>query len=205
MTARYDAEWIADLLSAERMMMAQPTTLLSAAGVAPGSVVVDAGCGPGFFTIPAAHLVGARGHVYAVDVEPQMLEVIEERAEAEKLDHVTAVLATPGHIPLPDACASVVLCSLVLHDLDGPGRARMAGELARLCALGGAVLVIEWNPRAGDTRPNRMQVKDVEAVLSGAGLPIIETGPLGDLARPSGQTESMYRVLARKSSANPRI
>ena len=66
--SRYDAAWIEDLLSEERGLLAPPEGLLSAAGANAGSTVVDVGCGPGFFTIAAAHLVGPAGHVYAVDI-----------------------------------------------------------------------------------------------------------------------------------------
>ncbi len=44
-----------------------PTRILRAVGVAPGQVVLDVGCGPGFFAIPAAKLVGPRGKVLALD------------------------------------------------------------------------------------------------------------------------------------------
>ena len=47
-----------------------PHKLLKAAELKPGQKVLEVGCGPGFFTIPAAKLVGKEGFIYAVDVHP---------------------------------------------------------------------------------------------------------------------------------------
>lgn len=50
-----------------------------------GQTVIDIGCGPGFFTIPMARLVGEKGHVIAVDVQKKMLEYVYRRGEKEGL------------------------------------------------------------------------------------------------------------------------
>jgi len=47
-----------------------PYKILERAGLKPGQNVLEVGCGPGFFTIPAAHIVGEEGKVYAVDTHP---------------------------------------------------------------------------------------------------------------------------------------
>lgn len=49
--------------------------------VRPGDTVLDIGCGPGFFTIPLARLVGGTGHVVAVDIQSGMLDRTRRRAE----------------------------------------------------------------------------------------------------------------------------
>src|ERR687885_2285006 len=75
-----DAEGIAILLTDERRAKLPPEATLRAAGVASGQTVVDVGCGPGYFTLPAAELVGPRGKVYGVDVQPEMVEACRQRA-----------------------------------------------------------------------------------------------------------------------------
>jgi ubiquinone/menaquinone biosynthesis C-methylase UbiE len=47
-----------------------PYKALRAAGLEPGQKVLEVGCGPGFFTVPAAKTVGQGGIVYALDVNP---------------------------------------------------------------------------------------------------------------------------------------
>lgn len=51
--------------------------------------VVDLGAGTGYFTLPAAQMTN--GTVYAVDVEPKMLEVLEQRVEEHALSNVTPI------------------------------------------------------------------------------------------------------------------
>lgn len=52
-------------------LVRNPYKLLHEAGLKKGHTVLEAGCGPGFLTIPAAKRVGDEGHVYAVDIHPR--------------------------------------------------------------------------------------------------------------------------------------
>lgn len=198
MSPRYDSEWVAGLLSQERVDVEQPEALLASIGLRPGGVVADVGCGPGFFTLPAARIVGPKGHVHAIDKEPAMLALIEERAEEHGLENVTAIPTSGEHVPLADSSCDVVICGLVLHHLAEEHRGRMAGELARLCKPGGAVLAVEWAPREGETRHDRMTPQQTVTLLEAAALRVVETRILADLGRPAGHTEGMYEVVARR-------
>ena len=53
--------------------------------VRPGDTVVDLGCGPGFFTLPLAEMVGEAGRVVAVDLQSAMLDKVRTRAERQGL------------------------------------------------------------------------------------------------------------------------
>jgi len=57
-----------------RQFLIDPYKVLRAIGVKPGQVVLELGCGPGFFTIPAGKIVGEEGLVYALDLHPLALE-----------------------------------------------------------------------------------------------------------------------------------
>ncbi len=198
MSPRYDAEWVAGLLGQERTDLERPDALLEAIGLRRGDVVADVGCGPGFFTLPAARIVGKEGHVHAIDTEAAMLELIEERVEEQGLDNVTAILTMGEQAPLPDGSCDAVICGLVLHHLDVAHRARMAAELARLCKPGGAVLAVEWTPREGESRRDRMAPEETASLLEGAGLRVVETRLLAGLQRPGGHSEGIYEVVARR-------
>ena len=56
-----------------------PDKLLKAAGLKSGQKVLEVGCGPGFFTIPAAKIVGEEGFVYAVDVHPLAIRRVKAK------------------------------------------------------------------------------------------------------------------------------
>ena len=59
------------LLSEERHTQLQPRALLRQMGLKSGDIMADIGAGPGFFTVPAAEIVGERGMVLAADIQGQ--------------------------------------------------------------------------------------------------------------------------------------
>ena len=79
-----------------------PYKLLQTAGLRPGQTVLEVGCGPGYFTIPAAKLVGPQGFVYAVDVHPLAVARVKEKIEAEGIENVKSMLANAANTGLPD-------------------------------------------------------------------------------------------------------
>jgi SAM-dependent methyltransferase len=83
-------------------LMRNPYKLLKAAGLEQGHKVLEVGCGPGFFTIPAARIVGDEGHVYAVDVHPRAVKRVTEKIEKEALENVTPICTNASNTGLPD-------------------------------------------------------------------------------------------------------
>jgi ubiquinone/menaquinone biosynthesis C-methylase UbiE len=74
-------------------LLRDPYKALKAAGLGSGQVVLEVGCGPGFFTIPAARIVGETGQVYAMDLNPLAIDKVEEKVEKEKVTNVKTILA----------------------------------------------------------------------------------------------------------------
>src|SRR6202795_5008798 len=64
-------------------------------GITPGKTVADIGAGSGWFTVRAARLVGEGGVVYAVDINPEAIRYIGERAQKEQLHNVKTILGKP--------------------------------------------------------------------------------------------------------------
>lgn len=76
--------------------VAGSATLLDRAGIQPGMRILDAGCGPGRLTIPAAERVGPAGEVVALDVQAAMLEKLRERLTARGVENVRIVHGALG-------------------------------------------------------------------------------------------------------------
>jgi ubiquinone/menaquinone biosynthesis C-methylase UbiE len=85
------------------------------AGLRPGDVVLDVGCGAGIDALVAARRVLAGGRVIGVDMTPAMLERARVHAAAMGLDNVEWREGLMEALPLPDASVDVVLCNGVLN------------------------------------------------------------------------------------------
>ena len=80
-------------------------------GIREGMTVVDYGCGPGRYVTRFARLVGNRGKVYAVDVQPLAIEMVKRKVTKQALENIVPVLAQGYAIGLPDKVADMV-CAL---------------------------------------------------------------------------------------------
>jgi len=79
-----------------------PYEALNAAGLRPGQRVLEVGCGPGFFTIPAARVVGPKGSVCALDVSPLAIKRVRQKIRDAGATNVEAVLADAARTGLRD-------------------------------------------------------------------------------------------------------
>jgi len=109
------------LMSAEfrlRDLLRPPEKILKEAGLRPGMIVLDFGCGPGGFSLAAARLVGPAGRVYALDIHPLAIRSVERKAARRGFANVTVVEGRMGRFG--DATFDAVFLYDVLHDLADP-------------------------------------------------------------------------------------
>jgi len=78
-------------------------------------VVVDYGCGPGSYTIPAAKLVGPKGKIFAVDIQPLAIKTIKEKATRESLTNIEAILVDSYNTGIQGSSIDLVLLLDTLH------------------------------------------------------------------------------------------
>lgn len=104
----------------EREREEAPARALAMIGVTPGSTVADIGAGSGYFTERLSRLVGPRGRVFAIDIQPGMLELIAARVRRDGLTNVTIVLGEPANPRLPAGSLDLALMVDVYHELGDP-------------------------------------------------------------------------------------
>jgi ubiquinone/menaquinone biosynthesis C-methylase UbiE len=85
-----------------------PYRALQAAGVKAGQQVLEVGCGPGFFTIPAAKVVGEGGNILALDVNPLAVEHVQQKIETAGVINTKTMLANASQTDLPDQSFDLV-------------------------------------------------------------------------------------------------
>ena len=89
-------------------------------GIAPGKAVADIGAGSGWFTVRAARRVGAGGVVYAVDINPDAVRYVSNRARKEQLQNVKTILSQPDNPLLPASSVNAVLLLKTYHEVAQP-------------------------------------------------------------------------------------
>lgn len=175
MPHKFDTRQKDRLLADQRYEALQPDALLRRLGLRRGDTVADIGCGPGFFTLPAAHIVGSDGVVIAADVQGEMLTTVRTRAAADGLTNVFVRKTSDVSVPLPERSCDFVLVAFTLNEVDR--RAPFLHRLAQLLKPNGQLVVMEWqrpedSADTGDGPPldTRITPEELEADAAAAGL-----------------------------------
>lgn len=166
----------------ERVAEEQPDQLIETLQLKPGDVVADIGAGTGYISWRMALKVGGQGLVYAVDIQPEMLELLAKKMAARKVTNVQGVLGTPTDPKLPAHSVDLVIMVDVYHEFDHPFE--MMQNICRALKPGGRVVWVEY--RAEDPAvPIKPLHKMTEAQVKkeAAALPLEWVETIGTLPR----------------------
>jgi ubiquinone/menaquinone biosynthesis C-methylase UbiE len=123
----------------------QPEKVIAALAIKPGAVVADLGSGSGYFTFRLAQAAGPSGKVYAVDVDPDMVELVQRKIKEKPQANVETILAKPDHPLLPKAGVDLIFTSNTYHHLEN--RVAYFSSLRQFLRPGGRVAIIEFDRR----------------------------------------------------------
>lgn len=149
--------------------------MLACLHVAPGQTVVDFGCGNGYHTLRLAQLVGETGRVLAVDIQPEMLRLLEARAQAEGITNVEPILSRQHDPSLPAAQADLILMVDVYHELSYPEE--VLRGLRQALRPKGRVVLVEFraeDPLVPIKPEHKMTRKQVLKELTPNGFKLVE-------------------------------
>jgi ubiquinone/menaquinone biosynthesis C-methylase UbiE len=116
--------------------------MLANLGVKRGLTICDMGCGNGFYTLQLAKLTGEDGHVYGVDIQPEMLKLLNDRADEQGIRNITPVLGTFIDPRLPKGKFDLILCVDVYHEFSYPEQ--MLAAMREALAPKGLVVLVEF-------------------------------------------------------------
>ena len=139
------AEW---LIRDEREREERCSLLLTNLGLKQGQVICDMGCGNGFYALQMAQLIGDEGRVLAVDVQPEMLELLRNRAEEAGIDNVTPILGSYHDPRLPDDSCDMILLVDVYHEFSHPEL--MLAAMRRALKPDGVIALVEYRAEDPD-------------------------------------------------------
>ncbi len=138
------ADW---LERPERIEQEQPARVLDAMDLRPGDVVADVGCGSGYYARRIARRVQPGGTVYCEDIQPEMLDIMRQRAADEGVTGIEAVLGTPTDPGLPAGAVDWILIADVYHEMSDPEP--MLAGIRRALSPRGRVALLEYRAEDG--------------------------------------------------------
>jgi ubiquinone/menaquinone biosynthesis C-methylase UbiE len=150
-----------------------PETTLKDVGLRVGMVFMDIGCGEGFFTIPAAQLVGGKGVVYAVDVDASSIERLKRKAAEKGLTNITAKAGAAEETVFCEECADIVFYSIVLHDFRDPAKVLRNAKL--MLKPNGRIVNLDWKKKPtmfGPPLRIRFSEEQAASLIKAAGFTI---------------------------------
>lgn len=146
-----------------------PDRVIAALGLGPGQAVADIGAGTGYFSVRLARS-SAKPTVYAVDLEPKMIEHLTARASAEHLPNLRPVQASAASANLPSP-VDVVLVVDTYHHIGS--RAEYFAALKNRLTAGGRVAIVDYRKDAGGDGPPahfRFTPEQITAEMAQAGF-----------------------------------
>ncbi len=173
------AAWAKVFDSPERDAWQQPDRVLEVLALSPGMVVADVGAGTGYFTMRIARAVGPSGKVLALDVEPDMVRYLGDRAKKESLPNVDARLVEGADPKLAPASVDRVLVVDTWHHIgERPAYAR---ALSAALKPGGKVFIVDFKMSSPHGPPKAARIEPAQAMreLGEGGLSAREVADAG--------------------------
>jgi ubiquinone/menaquinone biosynthesis C-methylase UbiE len=148
-----------------------------------GDVLLDAGCADGYFSLPAARMVGAEGRIYAVDSHRRSIDKLRAEAARRHITNLKAVAADLAEsLPLEDESVDRCLMCNVFHALVANQEVeKVMGEIYRVLKPGGILCVVDFRVDAwwGPSAEIRVSPEEVAELVAEHGFQKVRGGSLG--------------------------
>ena len=158
-----------------REIQEQPLAVVNALDLKPTDTVADIGAGTGYFSFRIASLV-PKGKVLAVDIQPEMLDVIEGLKNQKQVTNIETVLGEVDNPHLPKNSVDLVLMVDAYHEFAYPRE--MMEKIFSSLKIGGRVILVEYrreNPLIMIKALHKMTQKQVKKEMKAVGLKWINT------------------------------
>jgi ubiquinone/menaquinone biosynthesis C-methylase UbiE len=179
LAARKAQDWVTTLESPQRIQGQKIDEVISRLALKPGDAAADIGAGSGLFSRPLAKAVPS-GKVYAVDIQQDLLDYINQRSREEKIQNIQTVLGGFDDPKLPAKNIDLALINDVLHHIEN--RAGYLKALAGYLKPTGRIAIIEMDKNDPNT-PHKSQPEllvgreQIDQWMSAAGMKLVKEYP----------------------------
>lgn len=182
--------WFKEFDAQERDEWQKPDEVIELLALPERAVVADVGAATGYFSLRIAR-ARPKGIVYAVDIEPEMVSFVGERAQKEGVPNVRALITSPGHADLPEPVDLLLLVDTAHHI---ENRAAYFASVRDVLKPGGRIAIIDFKRDApmGPPPSERLDVAKLDDDLTRAGFALVASHPL---------PHQIFRVYALRSKA----
>jgi len=167
---RIDPRHLGRLDSPLRKLLLPPAPLLARLGLREGDVLLDVGAGSGHFSFPAAELVGEKGRVHAIDIEPKAIELLSEKRDRRGAANVDIHLSSDSALGVPEATGSFALLFTVLHEAED--KKGLLLLIRRALSRGGRIAIVEFRKAfvPGPPPSERISEDEMRGLLEASGF-----------------------------------
>jgi len=151
----------------EREAEEAPSMLVKALDLKPGMVVADIGAGSGYLSFLMAPYVKSTGKVYAEDIQPEMLDIVRDKAKKSHIANVTPWLGSTTDPKLPPKSVDLMILVDVYHEFDQPFE--MTENMVKALKKGGRLVFVEYrkeDPTVPIKEVHKMSVAQVRKEMS---------------------------------------
>jgi ubiquinone/menaquinone biosynthesis C-methylase UbiE len=146
---------------------AHPPRNVAALGISPGMKVADFGSGSGAYVLAIAKELHGSGHVYAIDIQKDLLRRTKNEAEKQGHKNVEVLwgdLESPNGSKIADNALELVLISNLLFQIDD--KRAVFAEAKRILRPSGRLAIIDWSESFGGLGPQKEDVVKKEQALT---------------------------------------
>lgn len=170
---RFKPEKAAKLIDPSRQEIFPIEEVITLMDIEKHEVIADLGCGNGYLTIP---LLNKANHLFAVDIEQKMLDLLCERVSETYKTNISYVISDLEQINIVDAKIDKAVIAFVAHEI--PNLVKAIHEFKRILKPNGMILVIDWEAidmEKGPPKHERIPSKQLKEIFEKSGF-FVELG-----------------------------
>ncbi|MHB1443763.1 MAG: class I SAM-dependent methyltransferase [Candidatus Humimicrobiaceae bacterium] len=165
MEHKFNPENKKKLFSEFRQKMLPARRTLKEAGLKKEMTFADVGSGNGYFTLPAADIVGDKGKVFALDISSEMLEDMNTRIKEENKTNIEVIKTEENNLKIVKESVDLAFSCNVVHEAKNLDL--FLKEIKRILKPKGRIAIIDWEKTDSDFGPPKEHRLDKSVIING--------------------------------------